>query len=158
MKFQNNRSWNVASEAHPRHSRNFDKFARRCTSYKRIIHLYTFARSIVAIFRSIDRKWNWYPIAASWVFFAGISHETAVFWLVNFAALYEKYGGNGVFPLRGFARYTVPFLLVNLVRKRHVVNSFPMLAHVTVSSCACHPVAAHPLSDAPRCTCAIPTL
>jgi len=26
--------------------------------------------------------------------------RNAVFWLVNFAALYEKYGGNGVLPLR----------------------------------------------------------
>jgi len=53
---------------------------------------------------------------------------------------------------RGTARYTRPsFLPVNLVRKRHVVNSFPMLAHAAASSaCTCHPVAAYPLPDTRR--------
>lgn len=124
--------------------------------YKRTMNLYT--HSPGAQWRSFERSIESGTMALDGGLlgpFRQHQSRNAVFWLVNFAALYEKYGGNGVLPLRGSARYTVSFLHVNPVRKRYVVNSFPMLAHAAVPSCACHPVAAHPLSDASRCTCAV---
>lgn len=128
-----------------KYGRNFVKSPEG--SYK-VVHLYIHASGRIGEIDSIDRLatggWNW---CSRWRWSPGSSSpplkprqpasaaKRRIFWLVNSAVLCEKYGGNGVLPLRGSARYTVPFLPVNPVRKNRVVNSFPMLARLRCCCC-----------------------